>query len=274
MALLSLVEQSVTASSMGHHITSHQRLINSGIDKDDFSKLGAATYSNLLSLRDVEDLENIIHDSLGVPTDIDLSTHPYAKAFLSGIDLVLKNPTLSQWISDSPIPLLANYLLSTQTVLVRDQYFEKGPALPSTPLHQDAYSLPYYCREVVTIWIPLTQVKYNPLIFKLGTHLDRSPYPRPNAYDWSEYREASTYGLQPGDISAHHGWIVHGSYNDSISSNDYNEPLRRAWAIMYASSAEYELKSSHPHDEFIEIADGNYLDLVRRTRNEILTRKY
>ena len=276
MAMLRLVAQSVTVSPIDQHITAHQRLMNPGIDKCGFTKLGFATYSNLLPLLDVQDLENIIHDSLRVPADadIDINTQPYAKAFQSGIDLVLKNHTLSQWISNSPIPLLANYLLSTLTVLVRDQYFEKAPGLPSTPLHQDAYSLPYYCREVVTIWIPLTEVRYNPLIFKLGTHLARSPYPRPNAFDWSEYHEASTFGLQPGDISAHHGWTVHGSRDHCISSKAFGKPHRRAWAITYASATEYELRRCHPYDELMEMSDSNYLGLVRRTRNEILTRKY
>lgn len=244
------------------------------IDKNDFYQKGAIAVSNFLSLSEVEELSQAIQEALPSTLNSAAYSNEYAKAYLAGIDLALKNSSLHDWVNHSVISGLAEHILSTQPYYIRDQYFEKSPSLRGTPLHQDAYNLPFYCREVITIWIPLTKVAYSPLVFKLNTHLDRSPYPRPNTYDWSGFEEASTLGLQPGDLSIHHGWTVHGSNADGIESNQCQTVCRKAWAVMYASSTEYALEKEHPHDDLIRLQDSSFLELVKRTRKEILYRQF
>lgn len=244
------------------------------IDKSGFTQMGCTAIRDFLSRSEVTSLSETLQKTLPSTVNNNTYSSDYAKAYLSGIDLALKNSSLQAWVTNSPISKLADHLLSTDTVFIRDQFFEKSPELLGTPLHQDAYSLPYYCREVATIWIPLTEVNFSPLVFKLKTHLERVPYPRPNTYDWTEVEEATTYGLQPGDVSIHHGWTVHGSRVDASCQAQEEKVCRKAWAVMYASAKEYASSTSHPHDKWMKTQDNEYLEIVQRTRKEILERKY
>ncbi|NMP12985.1 phytanoyl-CoA dioxygenase family protein, partial [Cyanobacteria bacterium 150SLHA] len=236
----------------------------------DFSSQGVAIVRNALPVTLISKLNSLIvnaSNNTSVSTDY---SDTYNKAFSNGTDLAYKCNELQDFVSCSSISNMANEILGCKTNYFRDQFFVKKEGTMHTPFHQDAHSLPYYCKECLAIWIPFHKIISGPLVYKTKTHISREPYISPEYLDWVDFNELSTMGLSAGDISIHHGWTIHGSKNLKIPKFS----TRMAWSIMYVSQDEYALKKEHEYDKVIDTIDSNFLSRVKRIRNEIKNRKY
>ena len=236
----------------------------------DFSSDGVALVRNALPTTLISKLKSLIFNASNKTSDSNEYSFTYNKAFSNGTDLAYKCKELQEFVSSSSIANMANEILGCKANYLRDQFFVKKEGTMHTPLHQDAHSLPYYCKECLAIWMPFHKVTDGPLIYKTKTHIGREPYIRPEYLDWVDFNELSTEGLSAGDISIHHGWTIHGSNSLKIPQNS----TRMAWSIMYVSKDEYALKKEHKYDEIIDALDSDFLTRVKRIRDEINYRDY
>lgn len=236
----------------------------------DFSSDGVALVRNALSETLISKLKSLIFNASSKTSYSNKYSDTYNKAFVNGTDLAYKCDELQEFVSSSSITNMANEILGCKSNYLRDQFFVKKEGTMHTPLHQDAHSLPYYCKECLAIWIPFHKIINGPLIYKTKTHTSREPYIRPEYLDWGDFNELSTVGLSAGDISIHHGWTIHGTNSLKIPQNS----ARIAWSIMYVSQDEYALKKEHKYDKIIDIIDSSFLTRVKRIRNEIKDREY
>lgn len=215
-----------------------------------------------------QEIENISKNA-SYTTNSDHSKD-YSNAFINGIDLAKKSTALRDLVDKKIKPLADSLNFNRQTKYVRDQFFNKSNETRHTPLHQDAYSLPYYCNNVYTLWIPLVQVKSHPLLLLDRSHCNKRPHIRPEKDKQIKFNQFSTIGLKPGDISIHDGWLIHGTKPNTVVSNQ----KRSAWSIIFADAEELAHKKEHIYDSQVEKIDPDFLKVIKRTRNEIATRIY
>ena len=215
-----------------------------------------------------QEIKNILKKS-SYTTKSDYSKD-YSNAFINGIDLAKKSSSLRDLVDKKIKPLADRLNCNRQTKYVRDQFFNKANETRHTPLHQDAYSLPYYCNNVYTLWIPLVQVKSHPLLLLDRSHCHKKPHIRPEKDRQMKYSQSSTIGLKPGDVSVHDGWLIHGTKPNTVVSNQ----KRSAWSIIFADEDELAHKKEHIHDSQVAEIDPDFLKVIKRTRNEIATRIY
>ena len=237
-----------------------------GIDTGKFRENGWIFVHDILSAEDIlianKEIKCISNASEYKNTEY---SKDYSDSFVSGIDLAKKSRKLRELVDEKMRPLTESLNNNRPTKYVRDQFFKKTNKSRHTPLHQDAYSLPYYCDSVYTLWIPLVHIKSHPLLLLDKSHCQKIPYIRPEKNKELKYKKHSTINLRPGDISIHDGWLIHGTKPNAIESSQQ----RSAWSIIFADEEELALKKQHVHDEKVESIDSDFLRVVERTRNEI-----
>lgn len=241
-------------------------------DISKFRENGWVFLHGVLNIKDItiarQEIENFLTNSSNT-THTDYSEE-YSNAFTNGIDLAKKSSTLRELVDNKIKPLADSLNDNRRTKYVRDQFFNKSNKTRHTPLHQDAYSLPYYCNNVYTLWIPLVEVKNYPLLLLDRSHCHKKPHIRPEKDREIKYSQSSTIGLKPGDISIHDGWLIHGTKPNMEVSNQ----KRSAWSIIFADEDELAHKKEHMFDSQVAKIDPDFLKVVKRTRNEIETRIY
>ena len=241
------------------------------MDAGKFRENGWIFVHNILSIEDIklasQEIEYISNSLRDKSTNY---SKGYSDSFVSGIDLAKKSIKLRELIDIKIKPLSDKLNKNRPTKYVRDQFFNKKSNSRHTPLHQDAYSLPYYCDSVYTLWIPFVHVKSHPLLLLDKSHWQKKPYIRPEKDKELKYEQYSTMNLRQGDISIHDGWLIHGTKPNVVELNQE----RSAWSIIFADEEELALKKEHIHDDKVRSIDSDFLRIVERTRNEIKNRIY
>lgn len=150
------------------------------------------------------------------------------------------HPAARRFILSPRLGRLAADLMGVEAVrLFRDQSYFKGPGGANTPWHQDAYFMPLDTDEILTMWIPLTDITPDlaPMNYVTGSH--KVGYISPsNGDDGSmdeferrmeaEGRAIFNYRtLDAGDIAVHSAWTMHSSRTNTA------ETLREALVIVF-----------------------------------------
>jgi len=133
--------------------------------------------------------------------------------------------------------------------IFRDQSYFKAPESGNTSWHQDAYFMPLDTKQIVTMWIALSDVteKMAPLAFVTGSHKKGylgTSTPSEEAYNKFENRmhdkgfSIDSYGaMNAGDASFHSGWTLHASRRNT------DDKMREAFVIVYyADGAKVHLR--------------------------------
>lgn len=156
--------------------------------------------------------------------------------------------------------------------LFRDQSYFKGPGGANTPWHQDAYFMPLDSDQIVTMWIPLTDIvpELAPMSYVTGSHHHGFIGPS-NGDDDSmdafedEMRERGLgihnyQRLSAGDVAVHSAWTMHSSRSNTA------DQLREAIVIVFFAdgarlSAERPITRDAPPQEF-------FARLIRKQNRE------
>ena len=104
-------------------------------------------------------------------------------------------------------------------------FFKPGGG-PPTHWHQDSCFIPLNTDQVLSVWIPLTEVtpRMGGLAFARGSHRHGMLDPRTEVRRFSLSRNGP---LAAGDVSVHMGWTLH------ASSNNATDTMREALAVSY-----------------------------------------
>ena len=140
---------------------------------------------------------------------------------------------------------LAEALVGEEVTALSPEWFNKPPlSVKDTPPHQDNY---YFCLNpcnVVTIWMALDAVDDENACLRYvpGSHLGPvRPHACSNVLGFSQ--SITDYGpldasrevairLQPGDVTAHHGNLIH-----MAGANRSSTRHRRAFAFVYKGAS-------------------------------------
>lgn len=116
----------------------------------------------------------------------------------------------------------------------------KPPGGPSTPWHQDLTFIPLDTDQMISLWLPLTDLapEMGSLVFADGSHrLGRAL--GPNA--WEGYERDTGVPMAAGDVSMHLGWTLHSARDNST------ERVREAFGIgYYADGARIQIRRGVP----------------------------
>lgn len=165
----------------------------------------------------------------------------YGEGWIFQENLWKQSPTLKQWLLEGdPAELVANLIGSDQAWLLRDQTYFKTTGSEHTPWHQDSLFIPVEGCDILTLWIPLTEIRStddSPLIYwedhgeacHLAEQMQQLQQHIQQESTWLEqgWRQVSTLGLRLGDCSYHRGWAMHGS--GPLSGNK----VRKAYVVVY-----------------------------------------
>lgn len=150
------------------------------------------------------------------------------------------DPVARKFILSSRLAQLAADLMGVDSVrLFRDQSYFKGPGGANTPWHQDAYFMPLDTNQILTMWIPLTDItpELAPMDYVTGSH--KAGFISPSNGDdqsmdafevdmTSQGYEVFNYKtLSAGDIVAHSAWTLHSSRSNTA------DKLREAVVIVF-----------------------------------------
>jgi ectoine hydroxylase-related dioxygenase (phytanoyl-CoA dioxygenase family) len=157
---------------------------------------------------------------------------------------LLRDPVLAEVAGDTRLASIAGWLLGSDPKCFGCTYFVKEPrsGLPAL-WHQDGY--PWRARlgitEAVTLWLALDRADGDTgglQVIPGSHHLDAQPLRRqrsqPNLFGSEIAPElvdatlARTLTLAPGDVSAHHPNLIHGSLPN------WSDQPRRALAVRYS----------------------------------------
>eukprot|EP00879_Flechtneria_rotunda_P030626 GHRR01033285.1.p1 GENE.GHRR01033285.1~~GHRR01033285.1.p1 ORF type:complete len:277 (+),score=84.27 GHRR01033285.1:143-973(+) len=138
--------------------------------------------------------------------------------FLQFFNLHRMEPAIQQLVWSKQLAAAAAQLLSVQRLrLYQDCVFLKEPGYAETNWHSDLRMTPLDTNTFVTAWIPLRPIKGGEhdsgLVFAACSHRD---FALPFWHDLRErdlsdrgYELADTGIMAVGDVSWHHGWLLH-----------------------------------------------------------------
>lgn len=145
-----------------------------------------------------------------------------------------------RFVLSSRLGRIAADLMQVEAVrLFRDQSYFKGPDGANTPWHQDAYFMPLDNENILTMWIPLTDITPDLAPMNYVTGSNRAGYMgTSNGDDASMDRfedevrakgfEVFNYGaFEVGDVAVHSAWTLHSSRSNT------SPRMREAVVIVY-----------------------------------------
>lgn len=191
--------------------------IHSGFTSKHQIKLIEEEISNILLLRQSHDANNT--------SSVERDVTSYGEKWVFQENLWKESEMLRRWLLEGePAKLVANLIGSDRAWLLRDQTYFKSPGGEHTPWHQDALFVPIDHCNILTLWIPLTEIRNDhdsPLLYwedgadachllDQTHHLDKHNQQMRN---WlgEGWEIISTSGLSVGDCTHHNGWTLHGS---------------------------------------------------------------
>lgn len=157
--------------------------------------------------------------------------------FLQYFNIHRRCTLIHQLVANKAITSIAAQLLNAKKVrLYQDCVFYKEPGYAITNWHSDLRMAPLDTNSFVTAWIPFRDiqgtVKDSGLEFACGSHRD---FALPFWHDLRgrdltdrNYAKATTGAMQVGDVSWHHGWLLHRAGPQPVGT-----PPRIALAVCY-----------------------------------------
>lgn len=156
--------------------------------------------------------------------------------------------------------------------LFRDQSYFKGPGGANTPWHQDAYFMPLDSDQILTMWIPLTDIvpELAPMSYVTGSHHYGFIGPSNGDDESMDQFEAEMrrrgldifnyQRLSAGDVAVHSAWTMHSSRSNTA------DQLREAIVIVFFAdgarlAAERPMTRDAPPQEF-------FARLIRKQNRE------
>ena len=219
--------------------------------KDNFKKYqedGFCVIRNILNPSDIEDLMQILSkiieqykDDANVGSYINYADRE--KGIVNSIHRLqeFNNPELDRFIKKNSFKEIADFFLNSDSYLFSIQAFLKPPGIGlKTPIHQDNA---YWCHDGnggITLWISLDKAgKFNSMMKfakrspnHLITHIQSNNTPGSSQiipdsiiseYEWEQPE------LNKGDVSIHHGYVLHFS-----EVNNSDKP-RRGFLLNFRS---------------------------------------
>jgi ectoine hydroxylase-related dioxygenase (phytanoyl-CoA dioxygenase family) len=155
-------------------------------------------------------------------------------------NLWTQDPGARRFVHSRRLARLAATLLGVDRIrLWRDQSYFKAPGGAGTPWHNDLDFIPLATDDILTAWVPLTDIKGvdSPMNYASGSHKRRdlgfSPGSeaairafetglRKRGFDIAVYDD-----MRPGDVAFHHAGTLHASYPHTAAD------VREAVVIVY-----------------------------------------
>lgn len=181
-------------------------------------------------------------------------------------NLWVLDPVARQFVVSPRLGQIAADLMGVDAVrLFRDQSYFKRPGGANTPWHQDAYFMPLDTDQILTMWIPLTDIvpELAPMSYVTGSHRQGFIGPSNGDDDAMDRFEADmrerglgifNYGtLNAGDIAVHSAWTMHSSRTNTA------EKLREAVVIVFfadgarVASERPVTRDAPPQDSFARL---------------------
>ncbi|CAL8470739.1 g10281 [Coccomyxa elongata] len=162
--------------------------------------------------------------------------HSQELGFLQHFNLHRELQVIRSLVTSQRLAAVAAQLLGEKRVrLYQDCVFLKEPGFTPTNWHSDLPLSPLDTNSFVTAWIPLRPLKGkgdSGLEFAEGSHRDIAVHAQADgrSRDLSDrgYRIKSVGKMDLGDVSWHHGWVLHYAPPQPLDS-----PPRMALAVSY-----------------------------------------
>lgn len=158
--------------------------------------------------------------------------------FVQYFNLHRRDPGLRAAALSPRLGFWASRLLGVDRVrLYQDALFLKRPGDGPTHWHSDLALTPFDTNSFVTMWIALTAVPAaggTGLCFAQGSHRDMAhSFFCDKDDDLSDrYEVMEAGGLEPGDATFHHGWLLHSAAENSSQARP---SARAAWAVSFVA---------------------------------------
>ncbi|MBF0277725.1 MAG: phytanoyl-CoA dioxygenase family protein [SAR324 cluster bacterium] len=204
-----------------------------------FRENGFLVLRNVASKTEIEKYRPVIRNCLE-SYNTQYSFEKEKGAFLQTKNLRMRNQAAKKFTTAARFGKIAADLLEVDSVRIyHDQALFKESGGTKTAWHQDSLYYPLDTNKVITIWIPLVNVKreMGTMHFAKGSHkkgyLGFNPIGEEAEGYFSELIKKQSFeifespDLEMGDASLHHGWVLHGT---PPNSTEYN---REAIVIAY-----------------------------------------
>jgi ectoine hydroxylase-related dioxygenase (phytanoyl-CoA dioxygenase family) len=183
------------------------------------------------------------------------------------------DPVARRFVLSERLGQIAADLMGVDAVrLFRDQSYFKGPGGANTPWHQDAYFMPLDTDQILTMWIPLTDIdpELAPMSYVTGSHTvgfispsngdDESMDAFEGDMSAKGYQIFNYQRLSAGDIAVHSAWTMHSSRSNTARR------VREAVVIVFFADgarlvADPPLTRNAPPQEF-------FARLIRKQNRE------
>ena len=162
------------------------------------------------------------------------------KAFLLVLNLRVRDAAARRFALARRFGKIAAQLLGVKAVRIYlDEAFYKEPGGGVTQWHQDLIYFPLDTDQVITLWLPLvdTSAEMGTLRFASGSHREGNLGYQPLSDDSEThfhkfiaehgYRITPSVDMKAGEVSAHHGWVLHGAPPNSGKNS------REVMALVY-----------------------------------------
>jgi ectoine hydroxylase-related dioxygenase (phytanoyl-CoA dioxygenase family) len=150
------------------------------------------------------------------------------------------NSDVRHFILSERLGAIAAQLLGVERVrLFHDQAFFKLPGGGRTPWHQDSFFWPLKTEQVLTLWIPLTNIdpamgslRFLSRSHRLGSLGNIDAFNRSEAtiqqfVEEHDLTMTEQTAMTVGSLSAHYGWMVHGA------APNQSDAVREVITIIY-----------------------------------------
>jgi len=164
----------------------------------------------------------------------------YDKAFLQVTNLWEKDDAVKRFVFEKRFAQIAADMLSSEKVrLYHDQALFKEPGGGHTPWHQDKYYWPLDTDKMITMWMPLVDIRdeMGMIRFASGSHKfgavesvaisDESEERFDRFFAENKFEISQPSFMKAGDATFHLGWTIH-----SADPNG-SEQMREVMTIIY-----------------------------------------
>ena len=169
----------------------------------------------------------------------------YGKAFLKGMNLWPKDEGVRRFVHARRFAQIAADLMEAEGVRIyHDQMLVKEPGGGITPWHQDQHYFPLDTDHIVTMWMPLVELRaeMGVMQFASGSHRDGylgdMPIGDESERALDDYiralgrRVTPGIAMSPGDATFHYGWTLH-----RAPANTTDRPREVMTVIWFADGA-------------------------------------
>ena len=200
-------------------------------DKKHFNENGFLILRNVASKEEIEKFRPVVRNCLEL-YNTQYSSEKERGAFLQTKNLRMRNPAAKKFTTAPRFGKIAADLLGVDSVRIyHDQALYKEAGGDKTAWHQDKLYYPLDTDNVLTIWIPLVNVKreMGTMHFAKKSHkkgyLGFQPIGEEAEGHFTKHIEEQGFEIfespdfELGDVSVHHGWVLHRAPPNITESN-------------------------------------------------------